>query len=209
MRAVAVPERLPCRPGSRSTFQIDQLLSVLVADRLDRRGGVERVARPHLVGEPHAELLQPAGTDVVTSASYWSGPWSACRARTPTDNPRPASCRPHRSAADCSRPRRPRTGRSGCVKILDHAFAVRVADLQRGGFQCHGRFSSALVDGTFGGDADAARGDHEFAALIAELGDTLAERQFAGAFALAFPGFAGLLFRRSARRRGEIGRWYS
>src|SRR6185312_6166058 len=53
---------------------------------------------------------------------------------------------------------------------------------------------STPFDRSLGGHADAARGDHQFALLVAILGDAFAEGQLAGALALAFPGFAGLLF---------------
>src|ERR1700759_1542218 len=51
---------------------------------------------------------------------------------------------------------------------------------------------SAPLDGTLGRHADAARGDDEFALLVAILRDALAAGQLAGTRAFTFPGVAGL-----------------
>src|SRR5690242_13267075 len=50
--------------------------------------------------------------------------------------------------------------------------------------------SSAAIHWTLCRHADAARGDHQLAFLITVLGNAFAERQLAGALALALPGLA-------------------
>src|SRR5579863_2873067 len=56
--------------------------------------------------------------------------------------------------------------------------------------------SSTPFHRTLGRHADAARGDHQLALLIAILRDALAECQLAGALAFAFPGVARLRLHR-------------
>src|ERR1700722_11070279 len=50
---------------------------------------------------------------------------------------------------------------------------------------------SAPLDRALGRHADAARGDDEFAVLVAIFRDALAEGQLAGSLAFALPGVAG------------------
>src|SRR5579872_1932442 len=62
---------------------------------------------------------------------------------------------------------------------------------------------SAPLDGALGRHANAARGDDEFAFLVAIFRDAFAEGQLAGTLAFALPGVAGLGFHRQYVARAQ------
>src|SRR6185437_757607 len=121
----------------RGNGQVHVVLPAFVAQRCHRRFRIERVTRPDLVGEAHAELRQPSVTHVIREhlAGQPHGQHAVREyARVAGDLRRVDLIRVQRVVIA----RYARVLHDlGARQVLRHTLAVGVADLERRRLQCH------------------------------------------------------------------------